>query len=87
VTGVYPMLQVDVLMQQGKYTSNVTLNGVPYEYLKKIPLGQGTLSYSSDHELKLIYGNAIIQWFTDAKGNNTYWETGELHGKADVCDL
>ncbi|RHS84843.1 FtsX-like permease family protein [Clostridium sp. AM42-4] len=78
VTGVYPMLQVDVLMQQGKYTSNVTLNGVPYEYLKKIPLGQGTLSYSSDHELKLIYGNAIIQWFTDAKGNNTYWETGEL---------
>ena len=78
VTGVYPMLQVDVLMQQGKYSSNVTLNGVPYEYLKKIPLGQGTLSYSSDHELKLIYGNAIIQWFTDAKGNNTYWETGEL---------
>ena len=78
VTGVYPMLQVDVLMQQGKYTSNVTLNGVPYEYLKKIPLVQGTLSYSSDHELKLIYGNAIIQWFTDAKGNNTYWETGEL---------
>ena len=78
VTGVYPMLQVDVLMQQGKYTSNVTLNGVPYEYLKKIPLGQGTLSNSSDHELKLIYGNAIIQWFTDAKGNNTYWETGEL---------
>ncbi len=78
VTGVYPMLQVDVLMQQGKYTSNVTLNGVPYEYLKKIPLGQGTLSYSSDHELMLIYGNAIIQWFTDAKGNNTYWETGEL---------
>ena len=78
VTGVYPMLQVDVLMQQGKYTSNVTLNGVPYEYLKKIPLGQGTLSNSSDHELKLIYGNAIIQWFTDTKGNNTYWETGEL---------
>ena len=78
VTGVYPMLQVDVLMQQGKYTSNVTLNGVPYEYLKKIPLGQGTLSNSSDHELKLIYGNTIIQWFTDAKGNNTYWETGEL---------
>ncbi|RHV66276.1 ABC transporter permease [Clostridium sp. OM02-18AC] len=78
VTGVYPMLQVDVLMQQGKYSSNVTLNGVPYEYLKKIPLGQGTLSNSSDHELKLIYGNAIIQWFTDAKGNNTYWETGEL---------
>ena len=78
VTDVYPVLRVDVLLQQGKYSSNVTLNGVPYEYLKKIPLGQGALSDPSDKELKLIYGNAIIQWFTDSKGNNTYWDTGEL---------
>lgn len=78
VTDVYPMLQVDVLMQQGKYSSNVTINGAPYEYLKKIPLGEGKLSDPSSKELKLIYGNAIIQWFTDSKGNNTYWETGEL---------
>ena len=78
VTDVYPMLQVDVLMQQGKYSSSVTLNGAPYEYLKKIPLGQGALSNTSDKELRLIYGNAIIQWFTDSKGNNTYWETGAL---------
>ena len=28
--------------------------------------------------MKLIYGNAIIQWFQDSKGNNTYWETGQL---------
>lgn len=78
VTDVYPMLQVDVLMRQGKYSSNATLNGVPYEYLKKIPLGQGALSSASDKELRLIYGNAIIQWFTDSKGNNTYWDTGKL---------
>ena len=44
VTDVYPVLRVDVLLQQGKYSSNVTLNGMPYEYLKKIPLGQGALS-------------------------------------------
>jgi len=62
VTDVYPVLRVDVLLQQGKYSSNVTLNGMPYEYLKKIPLGQGALSDPSDKELKLIYGNAIIQW-------------------------
>lgn len=78
VTDVYPVLRVDVLLQQGNYSSNVTLNGMPYEYLKKIPLGQGALSDPSDKELKLIYGNAIIQWFTDSKGNNTYWDTGEL---------
>lgn len=78
VTDVYPMLQVNVLLQQGKYSANLTLNGAPYEYLKKIPLGQGALSEPSDKEMKLIYGNAIIQWFQDSKGNNTYWETGQL---------
>ena len=78
VTDVYPMLQVNVLLQQGKYSTNLTLNGAPYEYLKKIPLGQGALSEPSDKEMKLIYGNAIIQWFQDSKGNNTYWETGQL---------
>ena len=61
-----------------KYSTNLTLNGAPYEYLKKIPLGQGALSEPSDKEMKLIYGNAIIQWFQDSKGNNTYWETGQL---------
>lgn len=41
VTDVYPMLQVDVLLQQGKYSTNLTLNGAPYEYLKKIRWDRG----------------------------------------------
>ncbi len=78
VKDVYPMLQVDVILRQGKYSTNVSLNGAPYEYLEKIPLGQGKLSDPSDKELKLIYGNAIIQWFADSRGNNAYGETGQL---------
>ncbi len=78
VTDVYPMLEVDVMMQQGKYSTNVSLTGAPYEYLKRIPLGEGALSAPSDKDLKLIYGNAIIQWFNDPKSRNSYWETGKL---------
>lgn len=78
VTSVYPMLSINVLMKQGRYQSNMTLTGVPRDYLEQIPLGQGELPPVSDKELKLIYGNSVIQWFHDEKGNNDYWSTGEL---------
>ncbi len=78
VTSVYPMLNIDVLMKQGRYQSHMTINGVPRAYLEQIPLGQGAIPEAGDKELKLIYGNAIIQWFHDEKGNNDYWATGEL---------
>ena len=91
VTDVYPVLRVDVLLQQGKYSSNVTLNGMPYEYLKN-PAGPGRAFDPSDKELKLIYGNAIIQWFMDSKGNNIVLGHRRavgcgFHGKAHVCHL
>lgn len=81
VKEVSPMLELDILLMQGKYWSNATLTGVPYSYLQKLPLGQGQLSDPNDKTLRLIYGNAIRQWFMDAKGNNVYAKTGEL---ADV---
>ncbi len=81
VKGAYPMLELSILLKQGKYSNSVSLVGAPYEYLQKIPLGQGKLSDPNDKTLKLIYGNAILQWFMDAKGNNVYSNTGQL---ADV---
>ena len=79
VTSVYPLLEVQVIMRQGKYSSGMTLTGAPIEYLQQIPLGQGKIPTRDDKELQLIFGNAVIQWFTDDKGNGgNYWMTGEL---------
>ena len=78
VTSVYPMLDLQVMMRQGRYSCNMSLTGAPRAYLEQIPLGQGSLPPAEDKELKLIFGNSVIQWFSDEKGNSRYWETGEL---------
>lgn len=78
VTSVYPMLSVNVLMRQGKYSSGMNLTGAPREYLEQIPLGQGTLPDKNSRELELIYGNSVLMWFSSDKGGSDYWSTGEL---------
>lgn len=78
VTSVYPMLEISVLMRQGAYESGVQLTGVPWEYLQQIPLGQGALPAKDSKEVELIFGNAVIQWFSSTKSRRSYWETGEL---------
>lgn len=78
VTSVYPMLEISVLMRQGAYESGIQLTGVPWEYLQQIPLGQGALPAKDSKEVELIFGNAVIQWFTNTKSRRSYWETGEL---------
>lgn len=78
VNSVYPLLEVSVLMKQGKYSSGMSLTGAPQGYLEQIPLGQGSLPDAGSKELELIFGNGILQWFTDEKGGGAYWETNEL---------
>lgn len=78
VTSVFPLLEVNVIMRQGKYSAGMNLTGAPLEYLEQIPLGQGELSAESDKEMQLVFGNAVVQWFSDDKGNSNYWMTGEL---------
>lgn len=78
VVSVYPLMQVSVLLRQGKYSTGIQLTGAPREYLEQIPLGQGELPPRSSKELELIYGNSIIQWFSSDRGGGSYWETGEL---------
>lgn len=78
VTSVYPMLEISVLMRQGAYESGMQLTGVPREYLEQIPLGQGELPDEGSKDLELIFGNAVIQWFSNSRSGRGYWETGEL---------
>lgn len=77
VESVYPLLETDVIFIQGKYSTGTTLTGAPREYLEQIPLGQGSLPKPGEKELKLIYGNSVIQWFDNGRGGG-YWETGKL---------
>lgn len=78
VVSVYPLLEADAVFIQGKNTMDTQLIGAPREYLEQITLGQGSLPPADSKEMELIYGNAVIQWFSDGKGSNSYWRTGEL---------
>lgn len=78
VSSVYPLLEVNVMIRQGKYTANMQLTGAPREYLEQIPLGEGQLPPKGSKNLELIFGNSVIQWFSDDKGRDNYWETGKL---------
>lgn len=75
---VSPMLSTNVILKQGAYETGTNVTGVSREYLEQIPLGQGALPEPGSTELQLIYGNAIIQWFSNSKTGAGYWETGVL---------
>ncbi len=77
VTGVSPMLSTYVIMKQGIYEANMNIIGVTREYLEKIPLAQGQVPEEGE-EMKLIYGNWVIQRFHNSKTGEGYWDTGEL---------
>lgn len=78
VTSVYPMLEVSVLMRQGVYEAGMQITGVPRAYLEQIPLGQGKLPEEGSKDLELIFGNAMIQWFSNSRSGRGYGENGEL---------
>ncbi|WP_432628578.1 ABC transporter permease, partial [Brotaphodocola sp.] len=82
VKSVYPLLEVNAIFIQGKYTMSANLTGVPDGYLAEIPLGQGKLPKAGDREMKLIYGNAVIRWFQDGKSNN--WDFSDDAKLPDV---
>lgn len=77
VTGVSPMLSTYVILKQGLYETNVDITGVSREYLETIPLGEGHVPEKGG-EMELIYGNCIIQWFSNSKTGDSYWSTGEM---------
>ncbi len=78
VTSASPVLETNVILKQGVYETNTSINGVTREFMEQIPLGQGKLPDPKNTEMEFIYGNAIVQWFQNSKTGKGYWETQEL---------
>lgn len=77
VTGVSPVLNMNVVMRQGAYISTyVQLKGVSQSYLEQLELAEGRLPQPG--ELELVFGNGVIRDFTNAKTGKGYWDTGEM---------
>ena len=77
VQAVSPMLSAYVILKQGAYEASTDITGVSQEYLDMIPLKEGEAPKKGD-DMKLIYGNRVIQWFSNNKTGDNYWSTGEL---------
>ena len=77
VTGVSPVLNMNVVMRQGAYISTfVQLKGVSQSYLEQLDLGEGRIPEQG--ELGLVFGNGVIRDFTNAKTGKGFWDTGEM---------
>ena len=77
VTGVSPVLNMNVVMRQGAYISTyVQLKGVSQSYREQLELAEGRLPQPG--ELGLVFGNGVIRDFTNAKTGKGYWDTGEM---------
>lgn len=77
VTGVSPVLELNVVIRQGAYEAQyMTLRGVGQQYLEQIPLGQGSRPEPGD--TGLLFGNTIQQDFYNSKTGKGFWDTGEL---------
>ena len=77
VSGVSPILDMNVVIRQGAYEAQyMTLRGVGQEFLKQIPLGEGKLPEAG--EMGLVFGNTVQQDFYNSKTGRGYWDTGEL---------
>ena len=78
VTSASPVLETNVILKQGVYETNTSINGVTRQFMEQIPLGQGKLPDPKNTEMEFIYGNAVVQWFQNSKTGKGYWDTQEL---------
>ena len=70
VESVSPMLNFGVIMKQGIYEANISVNGVSHEYMEQIPIGAGSLPEPGDEELKMVVGNMVARYFYNTKSRN-----------------
>ncbi len=78
VTGVSPVLRARAILKQGIYETSTSILGVSRDYMKNIPMGQGSLPDPADDTLKFIYGNQVIRDFSNSKTGEGFWATGEM---------
>ncbi|MEY8352290.1 ABC transporter permease [Lachnospiraceae bacterium 54-53] len=71
VTAASPLLETNVLMTQGVYQANVNLVGVTREYMKNIPLKEGSLPDPGKKEIQMVVGNMVARSFSNPKSNRS----------------
>ena len=66
VSGVSPVLEINVVMRQGAYEAQyLSLMGVSQSFLEQIPLGEGRLPEPG--EMGMVVGNTVQQNFYNSK--------------------
>lgn len=76
---VSPVLRTDMILKSGVYEYYSSVQGYSIEALKKLNLNFASGEIPGEGEpLRLIYGNHILEQFSNSKTNEYYWETGEL---------
>lgn len=76
---VSPSLSFSLMAKKGNYEGYIQLKGMTTEALQnmEVKTKEGTLPLDEE-KLEFYYGNQVITNFYDSKGNQGYWETGEL---------
>ena len=64
-----PLLETNVLMTQGVYQAYINLIGVSPEYMKNIPLKEGSLPEPGKRDLQMVVGNMVARNFNNPKSN------------------
>ena len=59
VTSASPVLETNVILKQGVYETNTSINGVTREFMEQIPLGQGKLPDPKSTEMEFMRGNPL----------------------------
>lgn len=89
VTGVSPVLEMNVLMRQGAYEAQyISLTGVSQSYLKQLNLGEGRIP--APGKMGMVFGNGVLQRFTKRENRKRLLGLREnagcgSYGKADLC--
>ena len=79
VSSVSPILNFYVIMKQGVYQANVNLTGVTREYMKNIPLKEGSLPAADSQELEMVVGNQIPMRFHNPKSRGNVYMLSLIH--------
>ena len=77
---VSPVLNYDILAQQGSYEAYLYLKGMSLEVLEKldIPLSEGRLPLEGNTEIELVMGNQMIYNFYDSRNDMGYYDLENL---------
>lgn len=80
VQSVSPMLSFHVILKQGVYEAQLSMNGVSKEYMEQINIGEGHLPEPGG-DLEMVVGNQVARNFYNTKSRGGYRNYDEV---ADV---